>query len=74
MPEKRHSRTRETLPEGYQFGDAKKHPIIVGRSGAMFVFEDETSAAQFCDVTAQRLRARDWNVIEAETHSDEWAV
>lgn len=64
-------RKREPLPEGYQFGDAgpKRQIAVKGRSGATFIFDDESQAKRFEEITTKRLRSRDWNVIEGEHFS-----
>lgn len=68
MPIDRLARARKTLPEGFQFGDGAKQPSVRGRSGALFIFEDETSAARFAFSSIQASIGFTANVIEGEHH------
>lgn len=52
-----HQERREPLPKGYQFGDARRDPSVIGRSGAMFIFEDETQAERFRELTVMASRS-----------------
>ncbi len=80
MPERRLQKARRSLPDGYQYGDARFLPNPFG------ALTQESRAQLAAWARARDIiqkhgvsgmfnpPALDWNVIEGEQHGDEWAV
>jgi hypothetical protein len=76
MPEARLARTRRSLPEGYQFGDAAAGSYSLADYNCAYAAASRLRPIAVhslpwrrpSDNAAERLARRGWNVIEGEDH------
>lgn len=76
MPERRLAKTRRSLPEGYQFGDARQPLHFDGQAFSRIWESPPMTPTEHWKLWLRLWEdwPTGWNTIEADEHGDEWAI